>query len=161
MGAIFKKISTRPVPSGATITGSGSKLTARWKGRGKRAKWITAKVFALETGRQVIRQESPRPGSAGTATTTARSASYQPAVGTSRPPSPSSRTVSGPSSGSELASQHQQSMPLVSNRNATSAITSKPTSRRSRRACTRKYPGLSPATGRRLQMDSPRRHAAV
>jgi len=58
MGAIFKKISTRPVPSGATITGSGSKLTARWKGRGKRERWITAKVFTTGDGRQVVRQES-------------------------------------------------------------------------------------------------------
>ena len=58
MGAIFKKVTTRPVPSGATITGSGSKLTARWKGRGRRERWITARVFITEDGRQVIRQES-------------------------------------------------------------------------------------------------------
>jgi integrase len=58
MGSVFKKSTTRPVPSGATITGTGNKLTARWRGRGKRAKWVTAKVFTLEDGRQVVRQES-------------------------------------------------------------------------------------------------------
>src|SRR5208337_5400176 len=58
MGSIFKKTTTRPVPSGATITGTGKKLTARWRGRGKRAKWMTAPVVTLDDGRQVIRQES-------------------------------------------------------------------------------------------------------
>ena len=44
-GIDFQKTSTRPVPSGATVTGSGGKTTARWKGRGKREKWVKAKVF--------------------------------------------------------------------------------------------------------------------
>ena len=58
MGQVFKKTTTRPVPSGATIVQVGGKLTARWKGRGKRAKWVTAPVVTLDDGRQVIRQES-------------------------------------------------------------------------------------------------------
>ena len=47
------------VPAGAKIVEVGGKLTARWKGRGKRAKWMTAPVVTLDDGRQVIRQESP------------------------------------------------------------------------------------------------------
>jgi len=58
MGQVFKKTTTRPVPSGAKIVEVGSKLTARWKGRGKRAKWMTAPVVTLDDGRRVIRQES-------------------------------------------------------------------------------------------------------
>ena len=58
MGQVFKKTTTRPVPSGATIVQVGGKLTARWKGRGKRTKWITVPVVTLDDGRQVIRQES-------------------------------------------------------------------------------------------------------
>ena len=58
MGSIFRKSTTRPVPSGATISGSGTKLKARWKGRGHREKWQTAKVFTLEDGRRVVRQKS-------------------------------------------------------------------------------------------------------
>ena len=54
MGSIFKKQSTRPVPSGATITGN----IAKWKGRGKRLKWVTSTVVTLPDGRQVIRQQS-------------------------------------------------------------------------------------------------------
>ena len=55
---VFKKQSTRPVPNGATITTTRGKETARWRGRGRTAKWITAKVFTLADGRKVIRQES-------------------------------------------------------------------------------------------------------
>ena len=58
MGQVFKKTTTRPVPSGAKIVEVGGKLTARWKGRGKKAKWMTAPVVTLDDGRQVIRQES-------------------------------------------------------------------------------------------------------
>jgi len=58
MGNVFRKISTRPVPAGATITGTGKKLTARWRGRGKKAKWVSSPVVTLDDGRQVIRQES-------------------------------------------------------------------------------------------------------
>ena len=58
MGQVFKKTTTRPVPSGAKIVEVGGKRTARWKGRGKRAKWVTAPVITLDDGRQVIRQES-------------------------------------------------------------------------------------------------------
>src|SRR5262245_59855600 len=58
MGQIFKKKTTRPIPSGATIVKVGSKLIARWKGRGSKAKWNTAPVVTLDGGRQVIRQES-------------------------------------------------------------------------------------------------------
>jgi len=58
MGQVFKKTTTRPVPSGATIVQVGGKLTARWKGRGKKAKWMSAPVVTLDDGRQVIRQES-------------------------------------------------------------------------------------------------------
>jgi integrase len=36
----------------------GGKPTARWKGRGRKAKWMTAEVVTLDDGRQVIRQES-------------------------------------------------------------------------------------------------------
>ena len=58
MGQVFKKTTTRPVPSGATIVQVGGKLTARWKGRGKKTKWISVPVVTLDDGRQVIRQES-------------------------------------------------------------------------------------------------------
>ena len=58
MGQVFKKTTTRPVPSGAKIVQVGGKLTARWRGRGKKAKWMTAPVVTLDDGRQVIRQES-------------------------------------------------------------------------------------------------------
>jgi len=58
MGAVFRKSTTRPVPKGGIVTGSGSKLTARWKGRGKKERWVTAKIFTLADGRQVIRQAS-------------------------------------------------------------------------------------------------------
>jgi hypothetical protein len=58
MGQVFKKTTTRPVPSAAKIVEVGGKLTARWKGRGKRAKWMSAPVVTLDDGRQVIRQES-------------------------------------------------------------------------------------------------------
>src|SRR5512135_2843517 len=58
MGQVFKKTTTRPVPSGAKIVEVGGKLTARWRGGGKKAKWMTARVFTLNDGRQVIRQES-------------------------------------------------------------------------------------------------------
>src|SRR3954453_14297653 len=58
MGQVFKKTTTRPVPSGAKVVEVGGKLTARRKGRGKKAKWMTAPVAVLDGGRQVIRQES-------------------------------------------------------------------------------------------------------
>jgi hypothetical protein len=58
MGQVFKKVTTRPVPSGATIVMVRGKPTARWKGRGSKAKWMTAPVITLDDGRQVIRQES-------------------------------------------------------------------------------------------------------
>src|SRR3954447_11847933 len=58
MGQVFKKTTTRPIPSGAKIVEVGGKLTARWKGRGSRAKWTTAPIVTLDGGRQVIRQES-------------------------------------------------------------------------------------------------------
>jgi len=58
MGQVFKKTTTRPVPSGAKIVEVGGKLTARWKGRGKKAKWMSAPVVTLDDGRRVIRQES-------------------------------------------------------------------------------------------------------
>ena len=58
MGQVFKKTTTRPVPSGAKVVEAGGKLTARWKGRGSKAKWMTASVVTLDDGRQVIRQES-------------------------------------------------------------------------------------------------------
>ena len=58
MGQVFRKTTTRPVPSGAKIVEVGGKLTARWKGRGNKAKWMTAQVVTLDDGRQVIRQES-------------------------------------------------------------------------------------------------------
>ncbi len=58
MGQVFKKTTTRPIPAGAKIVKVGGKLTARWKGRGSKAKWITAPVVTLDDGRQVIRQEN-------------------------------------------------------------------------------------------------------
>src|SRR5262245_20310292 len=58
MGQVFKKTTTRPIPSGATIVEVGGKLTARWKGRGGKSKWMTAPVVTLDDGRQIIRQES-------------------------------------------------------------------------------------------------------
>lgn len=58
MGQVFKKTTTRPIPSGAKVVKVGGKLTARWKGRGSKAKWMTAPVVTLDDGRQVIRQES-------------------------------------------------------------------------------------------------------
>jgi integrase len=58
MGQVFKKTTTRPVPSGAKIVEVGGKLTARCGGRGTKAKWMTAPVVTLDDGRQVIRQES-------------------------------------------------------------------------------------------------------
>jgi integrase len=58
MGQVFKKTTTRPVPAGASIVKAGGKLVARWKGRGKKAKWVTVPVVTLDDGRQVIRQES-------------------------------------------------------------------------------------------------------
>jgi integrase len=58
MGQVFKKTTTRPIPSGATIVKVGGKLVARWKGRGSKAKWVTAAVVTLDDGRRVIRQES-------------------------------------------------------------------------------------------------------
>jgi integrase len=57
MGQVFRKTTTRPVPSGAKIVEVGGKPTARWKSRGKGSKWMTAPVVTLD-GRQVIRQES-------------------------------------------------------------------------------------------------------
>ena len=58
MGQVFKKTTTRPIPAGAYLVKVGGKLTARWKGRGSKAKWNTAPVVTLDDGRQVIRQES-------------------------------------------------------------------------------------------------------
>jgi integrase len=58
MGQVFKKTTTRPIPAGATIVKVGGKLTARWRGRGSKAKRNTASVVTLDDGRQVIRQES-------------------------------------------------------------------------------------------------------
>jgi hypothetical protein len=58
MGQVFKKTTTRPVPSGAKVVEVGGKLTARWRGRGSKAKWMSAPVVTLDDGRQVIRQES-------------------------------------------------------------------------------------------------------
>src|SRR5271157_276872 len=58
MGQVFKKTTTRPIPVGAKVVEVGGKLTARWKGRGKKAKWMTVPVVTLDDGRQVIRQES-------------------------------------------------------------------------------------------------------
>jgi integrase len=58
MGQVFKKTTTRPVPSGAKIVEVDGKLTARWRGRGSKAKWTSAPVVTLSDGRQVIRQES-------------------------------------------------------------------------------------------------------
>ena len=58
MGQVFKKTTTRPVPSGVKIARVGGKLTARWRGRGSKAKWMSAPVVTLDDGRQVIRQES-------------------------------------------------------------------------------------------------------
>jgi integrase len=58
MGQVFKKTTTRPVPTGAKIVDVGGKPTARWRGRGGKAKWMAAPVITLDDGRQVIRQES-------------------------------------------------------------------------------------------------------
>jgi hypothetical protein len=58
MGQVFRKTTTRPVPTGAKIVEVGGRLTARWRGRGGKAKWMTAPVITLDDGRQVIRQES-------------------------------------------------------------------------------------------------------
>src|SRR6516162_5387689 len=58
MGQVFKKTTTRPVPTGAKVVEVGGRLTARWRGRGSKAKWMTAPVVTLDDGRQVIRQES-------------------------------------------------------------------------------------------------------
>jgi integrase len=56
MGSVFRKTTTRPVPTGATVARQGGKAVARWKSRA--AKWRTAEVVALDDGRQAIRQES-------------------------------------------------------------------------------------------------------
>jgi len=58
MGQVFKKTTTRPIPFGAKVVEVGGKLTARWRGRGNKAKWMSAPVVTLDDGRQVIRQES-------------------------------------------------------------------------------------------------------
>src|SRR5262245_5158032 len=58
MGAIFRKSVTRPVPAGAEIIDRNGQRFARWRGRGKRAKWITLPVETTANGEQVVRQES-------------------------------------------------------------------------------------------------------
>jgi hypothetical protein len=56
MGSVFRKTTTRPVPTGATVARQGGKLVARWKTRA--AKWRTVEIVTLADGRQAIRQES-------------------------------------------------------------------------------------------------------
>jgi integrase len=58
MGTVFRKVVTRPVPAGATITQCrDGTATAKWTPRGARRP-VVAPVVTLDDGRQVVRQES-------------------------------------------------------------------------------------------------------